>query len=336
MSLLPQMVASTVTNNIPDYYFARAGTGTATSADQFIATGTGAVSGFIVDSVDSNNFVAMAQEPVNFSCYGINNLANVPRWSMGVANLESTADAGSDLVIRSFQDNGAPLGTPLTIVRATGQVVTAAPGGLLVSQGDVVVTAGSLTASGAVSATSISTSGTVVATGSITGAGIIGVGNVESEFVELTSGGTFGVIQPVPIRNGIMINASQTYVPIANSGASILLDFNALDAGWFNSLLSITNSAVSVAVSATIVAYDPPIEAFPLGGTLNITLPPSTAAGNNPMTLTVEVLGTDAGGVPLVILTLDNTVLGNQNTQYTILHVANAGLTTDWILFPHF
>lgn len=123
MPLIPPLI--THTPNAQQLYLSAGGstpTVPTVTAEQFTATGTGAVSGFVVTSSGGNNFVADCNpNPATASALTINR-EGITRWSIDTFGDEAGANAGSDLYINAYSDAGAPLQTRLNIDRSSGDV----------------------------------------------------------------------------------------------------------------------------------------------------------------------------------------------------------------------
>lgn len=78
--------------------------------------------------VESSGLTLNCQDPIpegGNPLITVKNGDGFTRWAIGVQNAESTANAGSDLAIWSYDDSGTYLAQPLAIDRSSGQVTLA-------------------------------------------------------------------------------------------------------------------------------------------------------------------------------------------------------------------
>ena len=133
MSLLAQVNQP----NAQGYYFSLEGSGSGSSSSQYTATGSAGAGGFISTGPGANvilnngSFVSRVDTtaiPAGAEVLVLQNDTDpsLKRWGLGYAPGSETGvgNAGANFAINSYADNGSPLGTPLSINRATG-VVTA-------------------------------------------------------------------------------------------------------------------------------------------------------------------------------------------------------------------
>lgn len=133
MSLLAQVNQP----NAQGYYFSLEGSGSGSSSSQYTATGSAGAGGFISTGAGANvnlnngSFVSRVDTtaiPAGAEVLVLQNDTDpsLKRWGLGYAPGSETGvgNAGANFAINSYADNGSPLGTPLSINRATG-VVTA-------------------------------------------------------------------------------------------------------------------------------------------------------------------------------------------------------------------
>lgn len=308
MSLFP---SATHANTLDSYYATSGGapsSGTVT-AEQFVSNGVEpAVSGFIVDSVDSLNFVAMAQGTVVRDAYKINNLANDPRWSMGVATAEGV-NTGSDLTFDVYSDAGVLTASPLTIARAAGNLVTVAgsglslPTGAIVASGNISSQTGNIEASiGTVSGTSLVSTSASMTTASMTV-------------------GTYSVLSSTPTTIAMTVNASKPVFPILFTDAANFF-FDQSYPASFNTMIIWDDADASVQIGF-IASNAAVCRSFPLGTMLTLkwnTFP--TAAS----TLTVQCIGQSTPAISLFTMSS-----ATPQSVYTAIKVRDNGDSDDWV-----
>lgn len=201
--------------NKSGYYFALDGSpdNPLVTAAGFEAIGSGSNSGFIVSSAASTNFVARVQDISGGTqdAITIKNNAGVTRWTVGVDGAEAGANAGSDLVIQSYNDAGVLIDTPMIIDRSSG--ITTFGQNVIAPNLQTVKTA-FLYDSGAVTVTqpipSGSTETDVGATITVPKTGLYILSGTVGVNVDATNGATFGladdlgmVLQPTPPVVGV-------------------------------------------------------------------------------------------------------------------------------------
>jgi hypothetical protein len=189
-----------------------------------------------------------------------------------------------------------------------------------------MLASGNVTVGGAVAGVaSISSDTTIAASGSVTGASIVSSSTVESQFVEITSSGTSGLIQPKVIRDGLMVNGAYTYVQKTIIGNGFGVD---ADAGQVNSLMAIITDGASPTTAMVIQANTAEILALPIGSTINIMMRPSPPF---PATILSIICSGSEGGPGNNLGNLNNTLSTDYNTMFSYLKSGNTGSQNDWI-----
>ena len=112
------------------------------TAEEFVSTGTGAVSGFIVTTSGGNNFVADCNPSPAITPALTINREGIPRWAISTFVDETGGNAGSDLFIQAYSDAGVAIGSGyINIQRSSGDVG--------INGGDLFVTTGNFVGAGA-------------------------------------------------------------------------------------------------------------------------------------------------------------------------------------------
>jgi hypothetical protein len=128
-------------------------TATQAGLDGKVAKAGDTMTGNLIVSKDNPRLIVDRTTAANAELVGTR--TGSARWSiaMGSSTAETGSNVGSDFVISSFNDAGAPLGAPLSITRSTGVVNT----NTLAATGNIsatgAITSGAITAAGAINST---------------------------------------------------------------------------------------------------------------------------------------------------------------------------------------
>jgi len=161
------------------------------------------------------------------------------RWSIGLANAESTGNAGSDFKLLNYTDAGAVIGTVLQVTRSTGLCIF--NNGLTVSSG---ATALGGTTTGTLSAASLSVSGTTTLTGALAANGGF---SASSALISQASGVGLSVTAGVNIGGTLSVSGAGNALQVTNNG-TIGGSLGILGAG---TALVVTNNASMAALTLT-------------------------------------------------------------------------------------
>jgi hypothetical protein len=317
MSLLP---SATHANTLDSYYASSQGGGGSVEAPQFIANGVApAVSGFIVDSTASANFIARATGGTAYeSAYSIASASNNGRWSMGVGNAESGANVGSDLEFNYYTDAGVLGGTALTIERGNGNLVsTNGTDGLTVgNSGSISVPAGAIVASGNITS---QTGNIAAASGSVSGTSLVAT-SASITTASMTTG-TYAVLSSTPASIAMTVNASKPIFNIQNTAGAAGVIFSNFPTCW-NTLI-IYDDVDIVPATGALLSNDPLLRSFPLGTMLTLKWTTNPTAVSS---LVVQCIGQSDPAQTLFTMTS-----ATPKSVYTIVKLGDNGNSFDWV-----
>jgi hypothetical protein len=322
MSLFP---SATHANTLDSYYATSGGapSGGAVTAEQFVSNGvepaSAGVSGFIVDSTASRNFVARATGGTLYEeAFSIASASDAGRWTIGVGNAESGANVGSDLEFNYYTDAGVLGGTALTVERGNGNLVsTNGTDGLTVgNSGSITVSGGGIVASGNIG----SQTGNITASiGSVSGTSLVST-SASMTTASMTVG-TYSVLSSTPTTIAMTVNASKPVREVLFTDAANFF-FDQSYPNSFNTVIIWDDADVSAQIGF-IASNAAVCRSFPLGTMLTLkwnTFP--TAAS----TLEVQCIGQSTPAISLFIMSS-----ATPQSVYTAIKVRDNGDSDDWV-----
>lgn len=237
MSLLAQVNQP----NKDGYYFAL----DSTPGDAIVTAGSFLANGVGTGGVGS--FVSRADGvPGGTPVFNMLTSAGVAQWGIGMQGTSGPGNAGNDLNIWAYDNNGNYLSSPLTLDRSSGGVSINTSLGVTT---DAAI-GQSLNVGTAANVTGALTAGSVAATGGVAGTNVIGSASVTAG-VPTTVGG--GIVQ----ANGTL-GASRVYDPIYNNpvmGSDTLLMAQGADGTIVSNVPFVCPATGTYVLSALLVAY---------------------------------------------------------------------------------